>query len=66
MGVGNWRPWVWGSGRHSKNYFSLLSRVIDIINGRNSLDPKEHDISFITLLMMKGRLVSRHDKFTSA
>ena len=27
MGVGNWWPWVrWGSGRHSKNYFSLLSR----------------------------------------
>ena len=33
------------------------------MNGWNSLDPKEHDTSFITLLMMKGRLVFRHDKF---
>lgn len=59
MGVSHWCPWAWGSGCHS----FLCCRVIGVMNDWDSLDPKEHDASFITFLMMKGRLVSRHDKF---
>jgi len=67
------KQWAWitgglGSGVRvaTPRITFLCCRVIDIIKWPELARPKlEHDTLFITLLMMKGRLVSRHDKFTS-